>query len=290
MNFLIRFVNYHQKHPSRCFNDFARSLALALGKLGHEAVIEHEVRPAAARAQPDASVPRVQPAASRLILFGLHDTRPDFDVPGDAIIYNTEQVLAGTHWKNLEAYKDNPIWDYSRVHVQWFRARGASRVVHCPVGYVEGMETISVGLEDIDVLFYGTPSPPRHEVMTKLAMSGLRVKWVVGLYGADLDRLIARSKVILNLHFYDSPVFEIFRVSHLLANGRCVVSEAGGRDPELEALAGRATVCVPRGELVEACRELAGDPARRREVAERGAREFQALDFVESARRALIQS
>ena len=43
---------------------------------------------------------------------------------------------------------------------------------------------------------------------------------------------IARSKIVLNLHQYDAQVFEIVRVSYLLANRRAVVSERGANPTE----------------------------------------------------------
>ena len=48
--------------------------------------------------------------------------------------------------------------------------------------------------------------------------SGANVIPVFGLYGPPRDALIARSKIILNMHLYDAKVFEIVRVSYLLAN------------------------------------------------------------------------
>ena len=92
------------------------------------------------------------------------------------------------------------------------------------------------------------------------------------------------------MHFYDRPVHEIFRVSHLLANGRCVVSEGGGCDLGLEDFAARATRLVPYEKLVEACRELVADPEARRVQAERGRMEFEKIDLVENVRRALEES
>ncbi|MEU1523347.1 hypothetical protein ABZ413_14225 [Nocardia rhamnosiphila] len=41
------------------------------------------------------------------------------------------------------------------------------------------------------------------------------------------DALYARSKIVLDTHYYDAGVFEIVRVSYLLANGIFVVSENG---------------------------------------------------------------
>ena len=46
-------------------------------------------------------------------------------------------------------------------------------------------------------------------------------------YGGKRDALIARAKVVLNIHYYAAQVFEIVRVSYLLANSKAVVTEIG---------------------------------------------------------------
>jgi len=49
--------------------------------------------------------------------------------------------------------------------------------------------------------------------------------YVCGLYGDSRDSLIARAKLVLNVNRYSqSRVFEIVRVSYLLANKKAVVS------------------------------------------------------------------
>ncbi len=276
-SFLVRIVDRETKSHARGLDDHALALVLALRALGCEAHLHHEL-------------PEERPEA-RLVVLGLSDADPGFFVPPDAVLYNSEQVLSGQHWKNLDRYKDNPLWDYSREQVHWFRARGARGAVHCPVGFVPGTDRIGPSpVEDIDVLFYGWVCERRREVIEALTRAGLRVRWLVGVFGRERDRLVARSKVVLNLHFYERPVFEIFRVGHLLASGRCVVSEDGGVDPELEDLARRATAYTPRGEIVRVCRDLVASQTAREEVARRGRAAFREVDFVQSVRTALAES
>ncbi len=46
-------------------------------------------------------------------------------------------------------------------------------------------------------------------------------------HGRARDELISRAKVVLNVHFYPTAIFEIVRVSYLLANRKAVVGECG---------------------------------------------------------------
>lgn len=264
----VQIVDIQTKPERRCFEDVADLFALALRKLGHE-VAREAVR------------------GARPILFGLSDA-PDHPLPPNAIIYNAEQVLTGKFWKRLSRVR-NPIWDFSKTHVEWFRARGV-QAVHVPFGYLEGAREIpklASEEEDIDVLFYGWLNERRKRVLDELEQAGLHVRNLFGLYGEDRDRVIARSKVVLNLHYYEGAVLEMVRLSHLLQSGRCVVTESGGADPDLEAFATGAMTCAPVDGIVEACYQLVGDAARREEASKRGMEAYRNTDFVKAVENAL---
>ena len=87
--------------------------------------------------------------------------------------------------------------------------------------------------------------------------------------------MIARSKLVINIHVYEAKVLEIVRISYLLANRRAVVSEPGGDPPEESDLA-PGIAFADYDELVDRCTELLGDERARRELAERGYSLFSA--------------
>jgi hypothetical protein len=268
---------------AQCFDDFAKALAAALRVLGHETV------------EFDASTGR---PLGRLIAFGINNAIPieglDSSLPDDTIVFNTEQMTAfggdvNKQMLNLERWKQHTILDYSRVNAESLRAAGAERVVHCPLGYIPSMQVIepNAAKEDIDVLFYGSVNPRRAVILEALDRAGLKVVRLFGVYGAERDAVIARSKVVLNLHHYDKPIFEIFRCSHLFANRRCVVSEDGGVDEELEAFARTATSYASREALIDRCKTLVENKDLRDAQAARGFHEFSEISLVESVRKAL---
>jgi hypothetical protein len=100
--------------------------------------------------------------------------------------------------------------------------------------------------------------------------------------------LIARSKVVINIHQLDGQAFEIVRVSYLLANKRAVVSERGA-DPADERGLESGIVFADYRELVDRCVELCADKRARQQLGERGYQAFSArseaviLDRVLSA-------
>ena len=92
--------------------------------------------------------------------------------------------------------------------------------------------------------------------------------------------------MVLNLHYYDSSIFEIVRVSYLLANSKAVVSEYHpGTEIEEDLL--DAVRLAPYAELASACRELVTGEKERRELAARGFGRMAARDEAEILRKVL---
>jgi len=79
------------------------------------------------------------------------------------------------------------------------------------------------------VLMYGFSGDMRGSAFHLLSHAGLTVLFVSGMYGEARDNLISRSKIVLNVSNDVGQIFEIVRVSYLLANKKAVVST---RDPQ----------------------------------------------------------
>jgi hypothetical protein len=143
-------------------------------------------------------------------------------LPAGTIIYNLEQIDTSSSWCSssyFQVLQSCRVWDYSARNIESLRRLGvSSTVTHVPVGYVPELSRIGTSTEDIDVLFYGSMNERRARVIAELRSMGLKAHAVFGVYGAARDELIARAKVVLNLHYYDSSIFELVRVSYLLAN------------------------------------------------------------------------
>lgn len=232
------------------FQEVGETLLHALRALGHDAVLG-----------PDAP-PGRQAIVLGSNLLPAHPLR----LPDDAILYNLEQIEPGSGWLTpelLALFRRYQVWDYSARNADRYAELGLPRPRVVPVGWVPELTRIPPApAEDLDVLFYGSINPRRQAVLDALRAAGLRVEHVFGVYGAARDRLIARAKVVLNVHFYEAKVFEVVRVSYLLANRRCVVSERGA-DPAEERDLEAAVAFAPYDGLVAACLRLARDPAER---------------------------
>ncbi len=287
MKYSIWIVNSwpNMRGHTRCFEEVALALQSAFAQLGHNAPIIHALDELPAKDR------------GRVIVLGagVLDRHPDLQLPDDMIIYNFEQVhkdarffLPGNPYVNyLRKYA---LWDYSRNNIAELAKLGITNVTMCGVGYMPELTHIrKIEHEDIDVLFIGSLHPRRQKIIDELKQRGLRVEVIQDMYGPPRDAMIARSKIILNLHLQPANVFEVVRVSYMLANRKCVVSEWGD-DKELEGPYQDAVVFRPYEELVSACLEYISDGQKRREQEKAALRIFSAMSQVPMLEAALKAS
>ncbi len=200
---------------------------------------------------------------ARNIVFGAHLLPSDTasQLPDDSIVYNLEQLrhadpaqLDGAWRICAERFE---VWDYSPANLSTWRDLRCERSKLVPIGYAPVLTRIpKPPLQDIDVLLYGLSGAKRMSAVHALSAAGVTVVFVSGLFGAARDQLIARSKIVLNVNLYDSPrIFEIVRVSYLLANRKAVVATMDSQSYVEEDI-GAAVRFTPLGQLVAECRHL----------------------------------
>ena len=257
---------------SRCFEEVALALREAFAAVGMAAPIVT-----------DASA-----IEGRAIALGA-DLLQDRPCPDDAILYNFEQVYQNPVVMTpayAELLRRHRVWDYSARNIEALAAHGVKAAL-CGVGYMPGLTRIAPApVQDIDVLFIGLMNPRRGQVLDQIAAQGAKIKVAFDCYGAERDALIARAKIVLNLHFYEAKLFEIVRVSYLLANRVCVVSETG-LEPGLEAPFAGGVAFAGYGGLAMACQRLLADDQMRARIAARGFEQMRGQSQLEMLKRAL---
>jgi hypothetical protein len=138
------------------------------------------------------------------------------------------------------------IWDYSEINLRLLRSMNYPKVQRIDLGYTPSLQRIvHEPVRDIDMLFYGSVNDRRRRILEGIVATGAKVRVEFFCYGAQRDALIGRSKIVLNLHQFDTRHLEQVRISYLLNNGCFVISEAADENPygdgvvygEAEALA-----------------------------------------------------
>jgi len=221
-----------------------------------------------------------------------------FDSVRDKLIhYNLEQIVPtnfhGTSQNHIAELKIGFVWDYSRINVNNLLTYQIN-AEWVPIGYDPEMTFIKSGSStslDIDVLFYGYETDRRIKVLNKIKDLGLNLVTSNIINPQDTpwnnfyrNQLIARSKVVLNMHAYDDNIiFEMVRVSHLLANKKAVVSEDSG-------IPGYLKQTVLAGELEELptlCKLLVKNPEYRLTQETKGFEIFKKYKYSDEINNAL---
>jgi len=220
------------------------------------------------------------------IIFGFHMLPLEVlsKLPPQTIVYNFEQMRSA----RLEQVKPHfkvaadrfQIWDFSPANLDFWSRIGARKVCVVPVGYAPILQRIpKPEVQDIDVLIYGMPGNDRLSAYLTLCHSGFTSVFVCGLYGQARDDLIARSKLILNLHLYtESKIFEVVRVSYLLANSKAVVANVE-KTTEIDEDLRRAVACFAPAHLVNTCEKLLSDDTERSALENAGFEAIQRRDI-----------
>jgi len=214
-------------------------------------------------------------------------------LPPDTIVYNFEQ-MAGRKIDELKpsyhaAARRLRVWEYSERNMDtWRQLNPAAGVIHVPVGWAPIMERILTGVEqDIDVLFYGFTGLARLTIFNELCRQGVRTLFACGMYGKARDDLIARSKLVLNINLYDrSRIFEVVRVSYLLANAKTVVADVKP-DTFVESDLRDALAFETAEQVTARCLALLGDDKGRRRLGEHGQQVIRKRDIRAIVSRAL---
>lgn len=169
-----------------------------------------------------------------------------FRFPG-VTFFETEQLFGSAMWKRKsEAIRamcpDQPWLNFSAVGCTVFGDAHHPMRIH-----PELQVPRSDADKPIDVLFFGSMNERRHNVLADLKSRGLKVHALtpnVAAYGPALAWLIDRSRVLLNVHYYDPAMFECFRCVPAWHRGIPIVSETSlGNEGEEWA------TCVPYAEL-----------------------------------------
>jgi hypothetical protein len=209
------------------------------------------------------------------IVVGIHHfTQLDIS---NLIIVQTEQP--GSNLFNESLYRNLRnalgVWEFSpRLNKKWLDIGVNSHYVPIRIPMepflISDKEDIHFsGIEkDIDVLFYGGRNNRRVFLENKIKRTFPRKKIMFRYYdlsGDDRENVIARSKIVLNTHFWMESSLETHRIEYLLARGKCVISERS-MDNELDDEYSSAVVFSDYDKMTDVIGRLLGNPDEIRNI------------------------
>jgi hypothetical protein len=201
-------------------------------------------------------------------------------LPKEYILWNPEPLdrpreRTGVDERWFEAIgRAREVWDYKRSNAEHLQALGVpfhvvpfGYVLHYELRFQKYVERQALR-QDIDVLFVGTMCERRQRVLDDLERRGMNIHIVSGenrAYGAELDELLARSKIILGIHAFDEAVGQIVdyaRVDYPISNGLFVLHERPSGAARDVAFEENVATCE-YGEIGATCAKFLAAPEAR---------------------------
>lgn len=147
-------------------------------------------------------------------------------LPKNFIVYNFEQLITKREWDDsffIKCSKAKIIFDYSLENIKVFKDKGLD-AQHFPYGWTPFCEYEGlIKKKDIDVIFLGSKSVRRNDILNKL---GKDVYYKDNIFGEKYDDIINRAKFSLNVHYYEGEsILEVTRIIPLICRGVIVISE-----------------------------------------------------------------
>jgi hypothetical protein len=206
--------------------------------------------------------------------------RPPPELLRRSIVISAEQP--GTHYftANVQLVRDaGAVFDINPRSVRAYRSEGID-ATELALGYSRLWDRFGEAEQrDIDIIFLGRLTPRRERALASYAGIFERFRCYLGLSeewrtrvgtgaafvaGEDKRSLLARAKVLLNVHGEDEPYFEWLRVAEAVCAGCAVVSERSSDIAPLEW--GRHIVTGHAGSLGLLCAWLVEDRPLREHV------------------------
>lgn len=226
---------------------------------------------------------------ARNIIIGCHliDKSSASIVPKDSIVINTEQLSPeiGSWGRNILYWlQEYNAWDYSKKNIEYIHRAGLREPKQLILGYHGSLNTIKkLENEDVDILFYGSLNDRRKAILEALVHRGCKVKHLFGVYGIERDKWIARTKVVLNIHYFETKIFEIVRCFYLMINAKAVVSEISN-DTSIDSIYRSGVNGVEYKKIVDECYNLVKDEAIRRKYEMNAFDTIKTINSVENIR------
>ena len=168
------------------------------------------------------------------------------------ILFQVEQVRA-SNWVEA-SYLDKlrqslAVLDYSQDNIAALIDRGLTykQLYFVPVRPIAAARKLNAQ-RDIDVLFYGAINSIRRSKYITALSDRVNLHVETNLFGDALGKVLDRTKVVVNIHFYENALLETTRLSEALSHGAFVVSEESS-DLNEQAAFCQSVDFVPRDDV-----------------------------------------
>jgi hypothetical protein len=152
------------------------------------------------------------------------------NTPKKYIVYNFEQFTTDKIWE--ESYiiflkKAMYVFDYSLMNIFKHHSKNInSYFLPYHIDKIYKHPELPKGEKDIDVLFIGNLNHRRKEWLKNLTDNNINFKIITNVFYENSIEYFARSKILLNIHFYSGEsILEVTRIIPAIANNCIILSE-----------------------------------------------------------------
>lgn len=153
-------------------------------------------------------------------------------LPEKYIVFQMEQTI-NSRWFDYNYYtileNSQSILDYSIDNIEYLRSEFKiqnKQLYYIPIDYINeydaGKEKQN---ETYDVLFYGDPNCDRRQEILSEISKFFNIKIISDTFGPKLYEEILKSKIIINIHYYEGALLETTRIWECLSLNRLIISE-----------------------------------------------------------------
>lgn len=165
------------------------------------------------------------------IVFSAHDAAKElleFQIRNNTtyLIYQSENIESSFFKNNyyIELLKRNRVCQYSV-----YTATKCKELynIDCAGYFQFQYKPLNLNLKrDIDILFFGTMTQKRYNILREIQnrFPKLIIEIACDAFGSVLDKLLNRSKYVLNISAYENSVLETHRINKALSCGCEVIS------------------------------------------------------------------
>ena len=93
-----------------------------------------------------------------------------------------------------------------------------------PISIINKIQEYNVPIK-YDILFFGCNCERRQNILTYIKKAKYKIFITNKIFGDKLYKLIAQSRIILNLHVYEDAILEVARLNEVLAFNKVIISE-----------------------------------------------------------------
>lgn len=150
--------------------------------------------------------------------------------PKNYIVYNTE--VPSSDWFTQKYLNEisgaKAVWDYSIYNTERYKHLNKNISIVTP-----GVSKQPAQSKDIPIMFYGwTEGSTNRKLALKEIATKYKILTITDRLEHDIWELLHRAKVIVNIHYYDKPPLETFRINEALSFGCHVISERSSEGDE----------------------------------------------------------